>query len=286
MNISTKKVHSQQIISWYRSSHWRCSVKKGVLKNFAKFKGKHLCWCLFLMKAWRPATLLKIESTTGVYLWNLQNFQKHLFWRVSLNDCLCLWGLTKLLEKTILQYSPTLAGWFLVIGTLRSKWLNALSLLQVNPLSTNPRKWSNTLKQFVGNLLTNCFSLFDHFVGLALKRLTIRLSVILLFYLPVFVFMSSLQAKCYLPGCSSFELILDITTNVWKVSIFGVFLVCILPHSNWIRVISPNTGKYGPQKLRLRTRSTQCTQKWCFPFRIFLVDVHKSAESCGFIHNY
>ena len=25
------------------SSHRRCSVKKGVLKNFAKFTGKHLC---------------------------------------------------------------------------------------------------------------------------------------------------------------------------------------------------------------------------------------------------
>ena len=25
------------------SSHQRCSVKKGVLRNFAKFTGKHLC---------------------------------------------------------------------------------------------------------------------------------------------------------------------------------------------------------------------------------------------------
>ena len=42
----------------------------------------------------------------------------------------------------------------------------------VNPLSTNPTIWSNTLKQFVGNLLTNCLSVFDHFVKLALKGLT------------------------------------------------------------------------------------------------------------------
>ena len=33
----------------------------------------------------------------------------------------------------------------------------------------NPIKWSNILKQFVGNLLTNCLSMFDHFVKLALK---------------------------------------------------------------------------------------------------------------------
>ena len=42
---------------------------------------------------------------------------------------------------------------------------------QFNPLSANPTKWSNTLKQFVGNLPTNCLSVFDHFVGLALKGL-------------------------------------------------------------------------------------------------------------------
>ena len=42
----------------------------------------------------------------------------------------------------------------------------------VNPLSAKPTKWSNTLKQFVGKLPTNCLSVLDHFVGLALKELT------------------------------------------------------------------------------------------------------------------
>ena len=40
-----------------------------------------------------------------------------------------------------------------------------------NPLSANLTKWPNTLKQFVGKLPTNCLSVFDHFVGLALKGL-------------------------------------------------------------------------------------------------------------------
>ena len=40
-----------------------------------------------------------------------------------------------------------------------------------NSLSANPEKWSNTLKQFVGNLPTNCLSVFDHFMSLALKGL-------------------------------------------------------------------------------------------------------------------
>ena len=39
-------------------------------------------------------------------------------------------------------------------------------------LSANPTKWPNTFKQFVGRLPTNCFSVFGHFVKLALKGLT------------------------------------------------------------------------------------------------------------------
>ena len=42
------------------SSHWRCSVKKGVLKNLANFTGRKLCWSLFLIKFQqiKSATLL------------------------------------------------------------------------------------------------------------------------------------------------------------------------------------------------------------------------------------
>ena len=45
----------------------------------------------------------------------------------------------------------------------------------INPLSCNPTKWSNTLKQFVGQQLTNCLSVVDHSVGLALKGLNSQL---------------------------------------------------------------------------------------------------------------
>ena len=47
---------------------------------------------------------------------------------------------------------------------------NSVALV-FNPLSANPTKWSNTLKQFVGNLPTNYLSVFDHFVKLAVKVL-------------------------------------------------------------------------------------------------------------------
>ena len=44
-------------------------------------------------------------------------------------------------------------------------------LQNFNPFSPNFTKWSNTLKQFVGNLLTDSLSMFDDFAGLALKGL-------------------------------------------------------------------------------------------------------------------
>ena len=45
----------------FRSSHQRCSMKKGALRNFTKFTGKCLCQSLFFDKlaGLRPATLLK-----------------------------------------------------------------------------------------------------------------------------------------------------------------------------------------------------------------------------------
>ena len=45
----------------FRSNHRRCSLKKGVQKNFAKFTWKYLCQSLFFNKVTglKPATLLK-----------------------------------------------------------------------------------------------------------------------------------------------------------------------------------------------------------------------------------
>ena len=47
--------------------------------------------------------------------------------------------------------------------------------LTLKRLSTSFTKWSNTFKQFIGNLSMNCLSVFDHFVGLALKGLIVYL---------------------------------------------------------------------------------------------------------------
>ena len=50
-------------------------------------------------------------------------------------------------------------------------WKQIHILCSINPLSANPTKWSITIKQFVSNLPTNCLSVFDHLVILALKGL-------------------------------------------------------------------------------------------------------------------
>ena len=54
---------------------------------------------------------------------------------------------------------------------MRSEPMFLLNIFFLNPLSANFTKWSNTLKQFVGKLPTNCLSVFDHFGGLARKGL-------------------------------------------------------------------------------------------------------------------
>ena len=56
-------------------------MRKGVLRNFAKFTGKHLCQSLFFNKVanLRPTTLLKKDYGAGVYF--PVNFEKFLLTR-------------------------------------------------------------------------------------------------------------------------------------------------------------------------------------------------------------
>ena len=59
------KIYIANIRFEFRSSHQRCSIKKAVLRYFAVFTGKHLCWSLFLIKR---------DSNTGVFMLIQQNF--------------------------------------------------------------------------------------------------------------------------------------------------------------------------------------------------------------------
>ena len=62
----------------YRSSHQRCSVRKGVLRNFTKFTGKHLYQSYYFNKVAgiRPATLLKKTLWHRFFTVNFAKFLK------------------------------------------------------------------------------------------------------------------------------------------------------------------------------------------------------------------
>ena len=65
----------------FRISHQRCSVKKGVLRNFAKFIGKYLCQSFFCckfagLKALRPANLLQNSFWHRCFPVNFTTFLK------------------------------------------------------------------------------------------------------------------------------------------------------------------------------------------------------------------
>ena len=89
----------------YRSHHRNCSVKRSVLKNFANFTVKHLCWSLFINKfaILQSASYLKRDSNASAFLWNLQNFKKRLFWRTSANDCFWRFSIKKLVLKSLIR---------------------------------------------------------------------------------------------------------------------------------------------------------------------------------------
>ena len=73
----------------FKSIHRRCSVKK-VFLNILQISQEKILEPLFNIKlmTFRPATLLKRDSNTGVFLWNLQNILEHLLSGTSISSCL------------------------------------------------------------------------------------------------------------------------------------------------------------------------------------------------------
>ena len=93
-NLLVVKMHSTDVLS-IKGSNRTCSAKERVLNNFANFTIKHLCWSLFVIKlqAYRPATLLKRDSDTGVFM----NIAK--FLRTPILNNICI--------RSLLEYTST-----------------------------------------------------------------------------------------------------------------------------------------------------------------------------------
>ena len=66
----------------FRSSHRRCSVRKGVLRNFTKFTGKHLCQSLFFNKV--AETLAQVFSCEFCEISKNSFFTEQLWWLLLL----------------------------------------------------------------------------------------------------------------------------------------------------------------------------------------------------------
>ena len=158
------------------------------------------------VQAFRAATLLKRDSNKVSFLWIVRNFVdiffiEHLLWLffllafidifLSMNlfyfylsvlpDVLkwvfFSWSYTNVYEDTRIRYLSNCSKYPCpksknTTCRLFSTRLFFWQFRDVNPLSTNPTKWSNTLKHIVFKLPTNCRRI-DHFMGLTLKELRI-----------------------------------------------------------------------------------------------------------------
>ena len=64
-----------------RHSLRRCSVKRGVLRNFAKFTGKHLCQSLYFNKVAglpKACNFIKIETLAQVFFCKFCEISKNI----------------------------------------------------------------------------------------------------------------------------------------------------------------------------------------------------------------
>ena len=88
----TYTIQSQLMACMSRSSHQRCSIEIGVLKNFTKFKGKHLRQSVFLNKVagLKPATLLKKRLWCRCFPANFVKFLRTTFYRTPPDNCFCM----------------------------------------------------------------------------------------------------------------------------------------------------------------------------------------------------
>ena len=144
-----------------------------IWSNFVILKPHHPCFnskAINFINPVTPICMVKtflIISVTGVYLVLLRHqcdlatclqgsflySRRHSTSKLTISSppeyLVHTWNTSTLLSYTISKlWQPTLALLFMWCSPV----LNKISLLSLfNPLSANPTKWSNTLKQFVGN---------------------------------------------------------------------------------------------------------------------------------------
>ena len=93
---SKVNVHGTSILSsssTNRISHWACSIRKDVLRNSAKFTGKHLCPSLFFDIFIKKETLAQVFSCEFCEISKNTFFTEHLWVIASILSFLSLLSL-------------------------------------------------------------------------------------------------------------------------------------------------------------------------------------------------
>ena len=76
--------------------------EKGVLRNFAKFTGKHLCQSLFFNKV--AGAAWKRDSGTGFFLWILRNSKNTFLYRTPLVAALGIKRVKDISKKIYMEF--------------------------------------------------------------------------------------------------------------------------------------------------------------------------------------
>ena len=132
-----------QISKENSNSHRRCSVKKGVLRNFAEFPGKHLCQRLFANKveSARPETLSKKSLQYRCFPVNFAKFLRTAFLQNTFTRLLlrkenyrAIWmKYQPLISLRVRVYSPGDIGEY---GFTLSHAINLICVFQLKNLYT------------------------------------------------------------------------------------------------------------------------------------------------------
>ena len=106
--LKTAKIHfiSEHFILFiFRSSHQGCSVRKGVLRNFAKFTGKHLRQSLFSNKvAGAACNFIKKETLAQMFSCEFCGISKKAFFTEHLWVTVSRWTVSKNNERSIINF--------------------------------------------------------------------------------------------------------------------------------------------------------------------------------------
>ena len=114
---------SHYITQGEKSSHQKCSIKKGVLRSFAKFTEKHLCQSLFFDKVTggggcnfiKKETLAQVFSREFCEISKNTFFKEHLWTTASEGEYMFLW----LCEYTEFNHTSTIMIFFIIVHMLK-----------------------------------------------------------------------------------------------------------------------------------------------------------------------